>query len=177
MAIEGTYDFLTPGTSLSPSIFSAFNNSNHAGYNNLDKASILDEFAANSGTGLTRNTLGMGNTGGFFKNGNDLGFNLDTANFTLNGLTGIMQLWGANTQRKAIQAQMDLAKENMMLTKKDYDRNLESRAMSAANVNGASVGGMHTAGNSALNRYGTGVLQPRNLAPARRTDEPATATA
>lgn len=126
----------------------------------------------NTGTSLT-----APRTGGFFGNGNGFGFNLDTANFAMNGLTGLMQLWGANTQRKAIQAQMDIAKENMRMTKLGYDTNIEKRAMAAANFNGYGPEGMRTAGNAALGRYGSGLLQPRELAPAKRNDEPVAATA
>lgn len=120
----------------------------------------------------TGTSLASPRTGGFFGNGNDFGFNLDTANFAMNGLNGIMQLWGANTQRKAMQAQMDLAKENMLMTKRDFYGKLESKTRGAINFNGGSPEDMRVGGNAVVSRYGgEGVLKPRELAPARRDDQ------
>lgn len=170
------------------------NGSSTGGILNLGSILPKTNYGLSPSQGLTSNTLGGGlgiklgsggapslgmgkNTGGFFGNGNGFGFNLDTANFAMNGLSGIMQLWAANTQRKAIQAQMDIAKENMRMTKLGYDTNIEKRAMAAANFNGYGSEGMRTAGNAALGRYGSGLLQPRELAPAKRNDEPVAATA
>lgn len=136
-------------------------------------------------TGLAGATpLGLGKTGGFFGNGNGLGFNLDTANFAMNGLTGIMNLYGGYTQAKAIKAAQQNLEDQFKMAKGAYDMNIDKKARAAANFNGYGVAGMDAAGTNALNRWGSkAILGKTNLSPAtsatasarRNPDEPATA--
>lgn len=121
---------------------------------------------------LLGNLGGLGDTakGGFFGNGVDLGFNAPTANLAMNGIGGILQLLGANQARKSMEAQQRIAEENLAMTKKAYDTNLDRKYRAAAHQSGATTAEVDAAGNAALNRYGTGgLLATSNL--DRKTQE------
>lgn len=109
--------------------------------------------------------LGNSNSGGFFGNGVDLGFNAPTANLAMNGLGGILQLLGANSARKAIESQQRVAEENLAMTKKAYDTNIDRKYLAASLQAGKSQDEARAYADSALSRYGTGsILSTSNLA-------------
>lgn len=109
-------------------------------------------------------------SGGFFGNGLDLGFNAPTANLAMNGIGGILQLLGANQARKSLEAQQRVAEENLAMTKKAYDTNIDRKYLAAAHQAGKTDDEARAYADSALSRYGTGsILATRNL--DRKTQE------
>lgn len=117
---------------------------------------------ANSSILAPNTALGnqQNNLGGFFGNGNDLGFNLDTAKFGLGGLGNILQLFSANAARKAMEEQTALARENMQMSKTAYNDRTAYRARGvAAQLPGSTKDSIASAESDALKRYGTdGIL-------------------
>ena len=131
---------------------------NHVGYNNMSNNSILGEFGQNPGIAPGAGVRG-GNTGGFFNNGKDLGFNLDTAKFGFGALSSIMQLFGANEARKSIKAQTEFARRNLENSELAYNDRVAFRGrMTEASKNNSTADSIANAESNSVGRYGTGGL-------------------
>ena len=162
--MNGIYNLLSPSTSnpndgtglVLPKNYNY--GGGHPGYNNMSNSSILGEFAQNPGIAPGAGVQG-GNTGGFFGNGNDLGFNLDTAKFGFGALSSIMQLFGANEARKSIKAQTEFARRNLENQELAYNDRVAFRGrMTEASKNNSTADSIANAESNSVGRYGTGGL-------------------
>lgn len=156
------YDIFSPSTPNNSIL--RFNPSNPAsstnyGFNtNVSNPGIAPREGGYSLGNVGQNGLNNSSTGGFFGNGNDLGMNFDTAKFGFGALSSIMQLFGANQARKALESQQRIAEENLAMNKKAYDTNIDRKYRAAAHQSGATAAEADAAGNGALSRYGSGGL-------------------
>lgn len=128
----------------------------------------VSDFLYKSKTSNLDDLGGLGKTGGFFGNGNDLGLNFDTAKFGLGGIMGIMNILNASKAMKLADAQIDLGRKNYAMQEQAYNTNQAQRGRMIANMGTANPteAYLQSAEQKYLDRYGSGgLIAKKELAP------------